>query len=60
MVDRRGQIDVTAQPPDLGEGFRFVDIAVTDLEHQGHGQGIAEIRVVLEGLYEGVILGKQI
>jgi hypothetical protein len=39
---------------------RVRDIPRAMLDHQGDGEGIAEVRVVFEYLDEGVIFGKQV
>jgi hypothetical protein len=60
VVNGRRQVYITRHPPDLCQGFGIVDIAVLALDHYGDGQWIAEIRVILVGLYEGMIFWKQV
>ena len=60
MVNCWREIDIAAQPPHLGQGVGIVDIALPDLEHQGNGQRITEVRMVPKCLNEGVILREQV
>ena len=60
VIDARRKVDVTRQLPHLLQGVRVVDVAILALDHDGHRQRIAEIRMILEHLHEGIVLRQQV
>ena len=60
MVNAGSQVGVPRQIPNFLESIRVVDRSAFALHHNCHGERIAEIRMILIHLNEGMILRKKI
>lgn len=61
MIDTRSEVDAAGQIPNFLQGVGVINgLAVSPLHHDGDGERVAKIRMVLIDLDKRMIFGKQI